>query len=191
VAEDGGIVMYVFSFDVESMGLHGIGFAVGWAVFEVTHSAVGEHNVKEVDSGYLGFDHKLLEYRTNEETLKWLNEHVFPVLPEPNCLTLTDVRRKFWDELQKWEAEGAIIIADCGWPVETNFMSQCMTLSGVPPFDGPYPLHDVATMLLAAGMDPLGEYGRLENELPKHNPTADARQSARMWFEASNSKERG
>jgi hypothetical protein len=50
--------------------------------------------------------------------------------------------------------------------------------------DGPYPLVDVASVRLAAGLDPLGAYDRTAGELPVHNPLADARQSARLLLEA-------
>lgn len=172
--------MYVFSFDVESMGLHGIGFAVGWVVLTVDDGEL----VEEVGVGYLGFDPEVLKPRVDADTVSWLEKNVLPVLEYYNCATLTDMHAAFWGELQLWKKRGALIVADCSWPVEANFLSRCMSLSKVEPFDGPHPLHEVATMLLAAGMDPLGEYERFENELPKHHPTADARQSARMFVTA-------
>jgi hypothetical protein len=37
--------------------------------------------------------------------------------------------------------------------------------------------------MLLSGRDPLATYERLPNELPAHDPMADARQSARLWLE--------
>jgi hypothetical protein len=51
---------------------------------------------------------------------------------------------------------------------------------------GPYPLHEIASFMTAAGMDPMATYARLPDELPKHHPLADARQSARLlWLAVS------
>jgi hypothetical protein len=38
--------------------------------------------------------------------------------------------------------------------------------------------------MLSAGMNPLATYDRTPSELPRHNPLADARQSARLLSEA-------
>ena len=38
--------------------------------------------------------------------------------------------------------------------------------------------------MLCAGMDPMATYDRLPAELPRHDPLADARQSARLLVEA-------
>ena len=70
--------------------------------------------------------------------------------------------------------------ADCCWPVEANFLAQCIADNKQRTGDGPYPLLDVSSFLVATGSDPLKQYPRLPNELPAHNPLADARQSARL-----------
>jgi hypothetical protein len=38
--------------------------------------------------------------------------------------------------------------------------------------------------MMAAGQDPMKNHERRGDELPKHNPLADARQSARLLLEA-------
>lgn len=43
---------------------------------------------------------------------------------------------------------------------------------------------DVASVRLAAGLDPLASAPRLDGELPAHDPLRDARQSARLLIEA-------
>jgi len=77
--------------------------------------------------------------------------------------------------------------AECGYPVETNFLRLCdsfIPIHGVNEFEGPYPLHDIASIMLAAGMDPMKTYERLPDESPKHDPLCDVKQSARLMYEA-------
>ena len=50
-------------------------------------------------------------------------------------------------------------------------------------WQGPYPLHDLASVLLALGADALAVAERRPNELPAHHPLMDARQSARQLVE--------
>jgi hypothetical protein len=149
-----------FVFDVESDGLHGEAFAYGFVVVDDTGADV-------------------------EITDAWVREHVVPANPRATCGTRREVRLKFWDAWVRWKERGAVMVADCAWPVEARFLAACVDDYPLGrPRDGPYPLHDVATMRLAAGLDPLATEGRLLNEMPIHNPLADARQSARLWLEA-------
>ena len=72
-------------------------------------------------------------------------------------------------------------MADCAWPVEANFLSACVKLNHKErEWQGPYPLHDLASVLLALGADALAVTERLPDELPAHHPLMDARQSARQ-----------
>lgn len=89
---------------------------------------------------------------------------------------------------------GIIFVADCPFPVETSFLQMLHNISTFSnqlnplreegtspyPFIDSYPLIDVASFLLSYGFDPTGDYGRYLNEKPRHNPLADARQSARV-----------
>ena len=50
-------------------------------------------------------------------------------------------------------------------------------------FDGPYPLHEVATALLLAGIK-REDFPLNEDEKPEHHPTCDARYSGRLFWEA-------
>jgi hypothetical protein len=51
---------------------------------------------------------------------------------------------------------------------------------------GPYPLHDLASVQLALGLDPLAVNERLPDEMPEHHPLMDDRQSARQLVSALN-----
>ena len=78
--------------------------------------------------------------------------------------------------------EGAIILSDCGWPVEANFLSACVAdYPEVRAWLGPYPLVDVSAVVQRAGFDPAEATERYPSELPVHNPVCDARLSARIW----------
>lgn len=160
-------------FDVESVGLHGEGFAVAWVVV----SSDGE----QLDEGVIGCDPALCS-GTDENRL-WARENV-PQLPHSSP-TKQHLRNTFWHVWRHWADQGAVLVADCAWPVEANFLSECVRLNHRErEWQGPYPLHDLASVMLANGRDPLATNERLEDEKPAHHPLMDARQSARLLVQA-------
>ena len=167
---------FIFSFDVESNVLHGEGFAVGYVV--LAKGGDGEYSEVECDIF-------VAPTPAEADVDPWVAANVLDALPMPSHPDARTMRSDFWDRVQHWRRQGAIFIADCNWPVEAGFLIACVqdAIEGRA-WKGPYPMHEVATMRLAAGLDPLGTNDRLEGELPKHHPTADARQSARLWVEA-------
>jgi hypothetical protein len=76
------------------------------------------------------------------------------------------------------------MVADCAYPVETSFIDDCLADDASREAQAPYPLLDVASVRLAVGLNPAATEKRLPNELPPHDPVADARQSARLLVEA-------
>jgi hypothetical protein len=166
--------MLYMVFDVESVGLQGEGFAVGWAVVD----AAGH----EIGADLLWTDP--LSAHGSAEGQAWVALHCGPFDRPPSPSTMR-VRSGFWRAWLYWKERGAVLVADCAWPVEARFLAACV--DDVPAdreWQGPYPLHEVATARLLAGFDPLATVDRLPSELPAHNPLADARQSARLWLEA-------
>lgn len=171
-------------FDVESVGLHGEGFAVGAVV-------VNERG-DELDRLYAACPSVLAD--GGLEGRKWLDEHLPPLMAMQH--SPHEVREEFWKFWLQVKQQGAILCADCPWPVEARFLIQCIDdgidvvagPAGIDvrsrDWDGPYPLIDVASVRLAAGYDPLATEPRLDSELPIHDPLADARQSARLLIEA-------
>lgn len=92
--------------------------------------------------------------------------------------------RLFWEKWMEWKVKGASLFTDCGWPVEANFMSKIVSFDPENrKWNGPYPMHEIASIILAYGGDPLATNPRLPHELPAHNPLNDARQSARIMLE--------
>lgn len=163
-------------FDVESVGLHGEGFAVGWVVID--------RDGKELDEGLFACSPDLA--RGDDGGRKWVSENV-KINPDETveCDSPSDVRGEFWGYWGNWKARGAVLAADCCWPVEARFLAACVDdQPATRGWDGPYPLHDVASVRLAAGLEPLATVERLPAELPQHDPLADARQSARLLIEA-------
>lgn len=156
-----------FVFDVESVGLHGEGYAYGYVVVD--------RDGNEIACGESSCDPK---FATGDEAgRKWIAENC------PKLLSLEsvprDVQFRFLEDWHHWKAKGAVMVADCPWPVEARFLLDCMWCS----MDGPYPLIDVGSVVLAAGGDPVGTFDRKDNELPKHDPLCDARQSARILIQ--------
>lgn len=158
-----------FVFDVESVGLHGEGFAVGGGVF--------------LENGAVQWGFRLAcpaaECAGNQEGHEWVKENV----PEMEITHRSPkaMREAFWKLWIKARDEGATMAADCGWPVEARFLIQCVNDNlREREWQGPYPLLEIAAFLTAAGMDPMTKYRREPSELPEHDPSADARQSARL-----------
>lgn len=171
---------YVLAFDAESNGLHGDPFAVGAVLLDPSGA--------EVDRFY---GRTLLP--DGEEVHAWVRENVFPALDPETHAEPRAMRDAFWAwlrghvETARSLSQRLVVAVDCGWPVEARLLAECVADD---PADrggkGPYPLHEVATLLLAAGMDPLGSYAPLvlsPLELQTHrahHPVDDARVSARL-----------
>lgn len=156
--------------DVESIGLHGEGFAVGYVVLDAA---------AKVADGYFACPPSAASGEPTDR--KWVAENVPPLTH--NCETAKEVRAKFWGVWLEQRALGAAMVADCAWPVEAKFLLDCVADHWASRcWEGPYPLHDLASILLAHGKDPLAAGERLPDE-PVHHPLGDARQSARVLVE--------
>lgn len=155
-------------FDVESIGLHGEGFAVGWVLVK-DGAQILEGRFACSPNAASGHD----------AARSWVRENIAPI--PANCETPRQVRQVFWETWQRCKEAGALLVADCAWPVEARFLAACVDDDPGPrEWEGPYPLHDLASIILAKGGDPLATTERMERELPIHDPLADARQSARL-----------
>lgn len=165
--------MNYFVFDVESIGLHGEPFAVGWVVVDNEGTELS-NGCFSVPPGIVSGD---------AEDRKWCSEN----LPELDFThtTLEEMLRDFWAVWKQFKTDEGMMLAECGWPVEAKFLAMCVGV-GFPAskWEGPYPFHEIASFMVAAGMDPMSNYERNASEIPKHNPLADARQSARLFLEA-------
>jgi hypothetical protein len=155
-------------FDCESIGLHGETFAVGYVVVTGDGEVVGDRVFTCSPDTASGTD----------EGRAWITENCPPLVW--NCSSPREVRRFFWAGWQSWKDQGAVLVAHVAWPVEARFLAACVDdQPDQNTWNGPYPLHELASFMVAAGMDPTGDYGRLPDE-PQHDPLGDARQSARL-----------
>jgi hypothetical protein len=159
-------------FDCESIGLHGETFAVGYVVIR----SEGEELESACWACYPD------EAKGNAEGRQWVKENI-PLLDRTHTGPKY-IRGDFWKAWLGWLNDGAVLCADCSWPVETRFLAACVDDNpSARQWEGPYPLYDLASLRLAAGFDPLAAEDRLPHELPVHNPLADALQSARLLVE--------
>ena len=157
-----------FVFDVESIGLYGDDFAVAGGLYDDTGEAIDEFCYSIERDGLKGL----------EDDIEWVNNNV-PDLDVTHD-SGEEMRTAFWQKWKEAKDKGAEIFAECKYPVETNFMSKCIKedLSRIE--DAPYPFHEIASFMLASGIDPLKSYQRIEGELPAHHPLMDSRQSLRL-----------
>lgn len=162
-----------FVFDVESIGLHGEGFAVAGGVYLENGAVQWEFCFACPTTMAFG----------DPEDRKWVSKNV-PAM-EITHREPFSIRDAFWGEWIKAKSQGAEMAAECLWPVEARFLASCV---GDDPLSrtwtGPYPFHDIASIMLAKGMDPKATYPRTPSEMPAHHPLSDARQSARLLSEA-------
>jgi hypothetical protein len=165
---------YHFVFDVESVGLHGPAFALGFVVFDNAFN-FQEERLLVSDPDF---------FFAEEDDKAWVKANVLPHLPPSPRLSKTQLVAEFWADWMRWQGQGALAWADVPVPVEAAFLRETGRLYPSRRGQLPYPLLDVATLLYATGQDPIGTHERLEWELPAHNPLNDARQSARLLVEA-------
>jgi len=174
-------VKRLFVFDVESIGLHGEGFAVAWVIVDRIKDGWGE-----VAAGIASCRRNVAD--GSNEDRSWVRENIPDIVGGAVYSSPRAVRSAFWREwvMRSDVVDGSILmVADCPWPVEARFLAACVDDDPASrKWGGPYPLIDVGAVRLAAGLDPLGTEGRMINEMPVHCPLGDARQSARLFIEA-------
>ncbi len=164
-----------FVFDVESVGLHGEGFAVGFVVVD--------REGNKLDQGL--FACPLFAASGQPDNFEWCKKNIPAFDTTHNAPWL--VRAAFWRKWQEWKEKEAVMVSDCGWPVEARFLAACVDDNPLAnQWTGPYPLYDLSSVLLTLGINPVETMDRISDEFPQHNPLADAKQSARILIENLN-----
>jgi len=174
-------------FDVESIGLHGEGWAVGWVYGVITAPIEGPIREFVVQEEGLVYCDPVVA-NGQDDDLSWVlancHHDDYDHFGAREVSKPRDVRSAFWEVYQDLggrDNPSLLMAADCTWPVESGFLStMIMDREMERRWAGPYPLIDITTLRFAVGFDPLARADRRENELPVHNPLADARQSARL-----------
>lgn len=165
---------FYFVFDVESIGLYGEAFAVAGGIY-TTSGAIPETEF------CFSIDRKKAYGSPDDEA--WVNTYIPDIDITHN--SFEEMAHAFWEECMKARKLEILIAAECLYPVEAKFLHRVINLDLIQrAWRGPYPFVEISTYLSAAGMDPMKDYPRLPSEEPKHHPLGDARQSARLLFEA-------
>lgn len=154
----------IFIFDVESTSLHGTGFAVAVIVSDCYGKIFDEFELKSIEGEALASD--------------WVKENVIPNLVDmPTCSTNKELRDRFFEFYMKWK-DWCHIWTDCGFPVETNFLSEVVKDDiQNREFLMPYPLRDISTFI-DIKIDRMERYKQTLNpdavsKLKLHNPKHD------------------
>jgi hypothetical protein len=169
---------HYFVFDVESIGLHGEGFAVAYVVVDSTGAELETALFSCPPAAAMGAD----------TDRAWVAKNV-PSLALTHS-TPAQVRAAFWQAWLRWRTvkagvDSIYMVADCAWPVEARFLNACVDDAGAAAhWLGPYPLLDVSTLtqVLTITSDSAPALLRSADAQPSHHPLADARHSARTWL---------
>lgn len=158
------------SIDAESNGLRGRAFCVALTLSD--HTGELDHAVYRCEIG---------ELRTDP----WVEANVLPAIADvprntPNYpFLLAEVGKT----IERWGGRNTALVAHVAWPVEARLLLD--VYSGQRVWDGPYPLYDVSSVLLAKGHNPLSvdDYLLVHRiEAPPgnpHHPLYDARAAER------------
>lgn len=167
---------YLFCVDAESDGLYGNIFAIGAVVVNAfTGISVAEFSGRIAD----------IDENVTDE---WVTTNIVPLVRDLPVFSggrsdYQSLRKAFWKFWMEWK-DKCLCISDFGAPVEAFLFRMCVSDSQQKRmWNGPYPLHELGTGLLLAGIDP--DIDRLElcklEGLKKHNPLDDAKMIAECW----------
>ncbi len=187
---------YLMSLDVEAIGLHGEGWAVGFVVYDAAHFVLSTVMPTPVEMTLIFCkperargtleDHEWVKANCKISGVK--SEHTQSANPSFRISEVSHpagVRSDFWNRYRGWQKKAnnkLATIGDTVWPVETNFFSACIEdKSPLETWTGPYPLLDLRTIVQV--FDNRSD-ARLPSELPEHDPVNDALYSARRLWEA-------
>ena len=181
-------------FDVESFGLYGEGFAYGYVVIDAM-GKIHEERLASCDINTT-FEAEFINDELHQATFTgdewfdsvmndrdWLMANIPYLEEEPNYFKFDNPEALRKDFLQQWnrlKKDGVILIGDCIYPVETNFMAKVfedVVINDVS--DSPY-IYDINLIQELNGI----RLPFLPSELPHHNPLNDAKQSARVFINA-------
>lgn len=168
--------MRCFFLDAETDGLYGIFLSVA--------ALVTDEYGKELDRFYCALEPEKANIRS-----QWVKENVLPHLSEADQLfeSETELLEAFWVFWLKYR-EGVICVSDVSYPVEARLFSTCVMRDlHTREFQGPYPLFDLSTLLLARGIDPDAARPQLARmNIEAHNAMNDVTILSSIWREYIN-----
>lgn len=168
----------ILTIDAESTTLSGKAFCLAMNVT----TAAEDRTVTELDS-------VVLRCPMFGEPSDWVAANVLPGLADVpvNCRSYRDMlnQARRWQEA--WRAQGVRVLTHIPWPVEAKLLSDMYPGEDI--WQGPYPLLDVAPLLLVAGYEPesVDKFLREINfEVggghQPHHPLYDVRATAAAWW---------
>jgi hypothetical protein len=168
---------HYFILDVESIGLHGEGYAAAYAVFDLQG--------RELEANTFACDPTNAVGDASDRA--WVAKNVPPI--SVNCRNPHDIQRNILQAWVVWQLKGAALCADCTWPVESNFLSAAIAgrieSDGEPAkWLGPYPVIDISTLRMVTMQSKRSLPERDLALHPEHHPMADVRYSAKVLFNA-------
>ena len=101
----------------------------------------------------------------------------------PRTTSPRQVRAAFWNQWLAHKERGAVLVADCAWPVEARFLASCVDDDARRTWKARTRCTSWRRSCSRPGMDPMATYDRRPDE-PQHDPLGDARQSARLLVSA-------
>jgi hypothetical protein len=163
----------IISIDAETNGLSGRAFCVALTLSDHT--------------GEIGS--RVLRCQIGDVFVNpWVAENVMPAIADvpENCPGgYPQMLAEIGLAVDAWGGRDTMMIAHIAWPVEARLLLD--VYSGERVWDGPYPLIDVASVLLAKGFNPttvdgyLRDHGIAAPEGSPHHPLYDARAANRCY----------
>lgn len=167
----------ILSFDLETNNLHGKPFAIGALVID-GHGTISDSFTARCP--------------ITGETDEWVKANVIPAVKDmPNTHgSYREMREAFWRWYILAEAESDYVLVANGYPVEYRFLIDCQEADLKKRYwQHPFPILDLASILIAKGLESNVDKGRIRKKLHKesafaqHNPFDDAKLAALMAFE--------
>ncbi|HSX48372.1 MAG TPA: hypothetical protein VLF41_02635 [Candidatus Nanoarchaeia archaeon] len=162
----------LLSVDVECNGLHGKAFAVGAVLIDMTGKIIDEFQARCPIEG---------------EVDPWVQKHVIPPLKDFNQThrDARTMRDAFWQWYKAAKEQADYVMFDNGYPVEDRFFIDCQDDDIDERYwDHPFPVLELASLLIQVGIKPLAvRYRLVEDEIVgqpnlQHNPRFDSWVSA-------------
>lgn len=151
----------IFSFDAETNGLWGEPFAIG---------AVVLRNGKIID--------KFVAASQLPNPIPWIKENVLPHCPAPTHETTESLLREFGQFYHKYR-NGVTFVSHMGYIVEAYVLRLMRQYGIIDEWEAPFPLHDVASMILQHNEKPkirfmtgFFDYEKMKNQKYKFDPTS-------------------
>jgi len=164
----------ILCFDLETNHLHGTPFAIGALVIDGRGKV---HATFTARCPMIG------------EADEWVKANVLPAIKDIQQThgSYEQMREAFWGWYIKAEADSDYVLVSNGYPVEYGFLLDCQHTNLEERYwQHPFPILDLASMLVVAGKDANKIKKKIRQEVSyvPHNPFDDAKITALAAFEA-------